>query len=73
MKPTSVMVWAGVGHNMKTPLVFIPKGVKINQLVYQEMLENDVLPWIAENQLRLVFQQDGAPSHTASSSSCCAS
>jgi transposase len=65
MKPKSVMVWAGVGHNMKTPLVFIPEGVKVNQLIYRNLLRKEVRPWMRKNQLDFTFQQDGATSHTA--------
>ena len=40
-KPKSVMVWAGVTHNGKTPLVFIEEGAKVNQNVYrQKILEH---------------------------------
>jgi hypothetical protein len=67
MKPKSVMVWAGVGHNMKTPLVFIPEGVKVNQIIYRNLLRKEVRPWMRKQGLEetLVFQQDGATSHTA--------
>ena len=34
-KPASVMVWAGVTSNgLKTPLIFVEDGVKVNQRVY---------------------------------------
>lgn len=67
-KPASIMVWAAVtsdGH--KSPLIFIPEGVKINQVVYKDMLESQVLPWLLTvyNGDPFVFQQDEAPSHTA--------
>lgn len=65
VKPKSVMVWAGVGHGLKTPLIFIPQGVKINADCYIKMLEDELLPWLEENADAIVFQQDGAPSHTA--------
>ena len=67
-KPASVMVWAGVtsgGH--KTPLIFIEKGVKINQHVYLAMLRDKVIPWVDEviGDSGVTLQQDGATSHTA--------
>ena len=44
-KPASVMVWAGTtSKGLKTPLIFIEEGVKINQTVYRRMLEEKVLP-----------------------------
>ena len=45
-KPASVMVWAGVTSDGRTPLVFIPHGVKINQNIYRTtILEAVVKPW----------------------------
>ncbi|KAI6650908.1 Carnitine O-palmitoyltransferase 1, liver isoform isoform X2 [Oopsacas minuta] len=67
-KPASVMVWAGVTATGRTPLIFIPKGVKINQSVYREsILENVLKPWAQShfgNDL-WVFQQDSAPADKA--------
>ena len=66
----SVMVWAGVTScGKKTPLVFIDKGVKIDQWAYQEMLAENIIPWIEAQDWPhgYVFQQDGAPAHTANS------
>ena len=48
-KPSSVMVWAGVtSTGLKTPLIFINEGVKINQTIYHRMLEEKVIPWVQE-------------------------
>ncbi|KAI6651313.1 hypothetical protein LOD99_5279 [Oopsacas minuta] len=62
-KPASVMIWAGVTAPDRTPLIFIPQGVKINQSVYrQSILENASKPWAQShfgNDL-WVFQQDSA-------------
>jgi len=69
-KPASVMVWAGVSScGRKSPLIFIPEGVKVNQYVYKDMLTDKVLPWVQEQawESSFCFQQDGAPSHTANS------
>jgi len=54
------MVWAALGHNLKSPLVIVPQGVKINADVYLDMLEREVLPWLDEMKVKVVFQQDGA-------------
>lgn len=66
--PASVMVWAAVTANGRSPLVFIDQGVKVNQEVYQQKVLNDALiPW-ARKQFganRWTFQQDSAPSHKA--------
>ena len=37
-KPLSVMVWAGVSAIGRTPLVFVPPGVKINSISYQKLI-----------------------------------
>lgn len=65
--PASVMVWAGVTATGKTPLIFIEKGVKIDQNVYQELLKDRVAPWAIEHfgNNNWTFQQDWAPSHGA--------
>lgn len=62
------MVWGGVCDNgLKTPLIVIPQGVKVNSQVYIELLETQVLGWINEQdwQQGYCFMQDGAPSHTS--------
>ena len=67
-KPSSVMVWAGVtSTGLKTPLIFIDEGVKINQTIYRRMLEEKVIPWVQETvgEEGITLQQDGATSHTA--------
>jgi len=67
-KPASVMVWAGVTScGLKTPLVFIEQGVKVNQHLYLAMLKDSVIPWIERSlgDSGVTLQQDGATSHTA--------
>ena len=62
------MVWAGVtSSGLKTPLIFIDVGVKINQHVYLDMLKHKVFAWVqkAMGETGITFQQDGATSHTA--------
>ncbi len=68
MKPASVMVWAGVMSNgKKLPLIFVDIGVRINRWKYKAMLEETVAPWLTKTYggVPYIFQQDGAPSHTA--------
>ena len=64
----SVMVWGAVFRYGKLPLVFIEKNVKINAAYYKtEVLEKVVAPalWDLYGKDHYVFQQDGAPAHTA--------
>ncbi|XP_045496952.1 uncharacterized protein LOC123695222 [Colias croceus] len=68
-KPDSVLVWRGICSTGKTPLVFVKKGVKVNQEIYQrDILESLVLPWSQQHfgDQPWTFQQDSAPSHRAS-------
>jgi len=67
-KPSSVMVWAGISERGKTPLVFVPQGVKVNKEHYIEtILKGALLPWCKSvySGDSWTFQQDGATSHTA--------
>lgn len=68
--PLSVMVWAGICATGKTPLVFIPRNVKINAVEYQQrVLRGVVEPWSMEHfgQNGFTLQQDWAPAHSARS------
>ena len=63
-KPSSVMVWAGVtSTGLKTPLIFIDEGVKINQTIYRRMLEEKVIPGFKKQWERkeLRFNKMGQP------------
>jgi len=67
-KPASVMVWAAISDRGKSPLVFVPQGVKINKERYiEDILEGALLPWCNSvyGDEVWTFQQDGATSHTA--------
>lgn len=67
--PVSVMVFAlVVSDGKRMPPVFIQSGMKIDANMYLEVLQNKVKPWIEANyspEIRYIFQQDGAPTHTA--------
>ena len=66
--PASVMVWAGVTSRFKTPLIFVEPGVKIDKHYYiDKILEAVVIPWARKTfkSKKWLFQQDGAPAHTA--------
>lgn len=69
LHPTSVMVFAGITYDGKTPLIFVPAGVKIKANNYLDVLKNEVLPWSKKHfgRKRWVYQQDGAPAHKAGS------
>ncbi len=67
-KPASVMVWARVtSDGKKTPLIFIEEGVKIITAMYLHLLSEEVVPWVELEYggAPVIFQQDGAPSHTS--------
>ena len=62
------MFWAGVSAKGRTPLVFIPPGVKVNAVKYQELVLNPIVRGLGKtmfNDRPFLFQQDGAPAHTA--------
>lgn len=66
--PASVMVLGVIsteGHVM--PPHFFEVGQKVNQAVYQEVLNDVVIPWMnnVANGNRYLFQQDSAPAHKA--------
>ena len=66
--PASVMVWAGITASGKTPLVFVPPGVKVNKDFYiKHILEDVVTPWAKKKfgKKCWTFMQDGSPTHTA--------
>ena len=67
-KPASVMVWGGVtATGLKTSLVFIDEGVKINKDTYLKLMKENLLPWtkLTFGEGGITHQQDGAASHTA--------
>ena len=64
--PESVMVWAAVIATGRSPLLFVPTGVKLNSERYiSNILEGCLLPW-AEQHFKdepWTLQQDSAPYH----------
>ena len=64
--PQSVMVWGAVTATRRSPLVFVPSGVKLNSQRYiSDILEICLLPWAKEHFQGSAWslQQDSAPSH----------
>ena len=64
----SVMVWEAVTQSVRSPLVFVEQGVKLNQENYQnDILVGSLLPWAKEHfkKRSRTFQRDSAPSHGA--------
>jgi len=64
--PDSLMVWGSFSGRGLGTLVVLPKNIRVNQYVYYELL-NDHLPDAFERSGAQIFQQDGAPAHTAKS------
>ena len=67
-KPLSVMVWAGISAVGRTPLVFVPQGVKINSNTYRELVLEPLVKDLGKTMFHnqpFMFQQDGAPAHTS--------
>jgi hypothetical protein len=65
-----IMVFAAISGSGVSPLVFVDPGAKVNQEYYREkILRSAVLPWVqcTFTNVPYIFQQDGAPSHTAHS------
>lgn len=68
--PASIMVLGVVSSDgQKCPLVYLKSGERMDAARYQQLLQQHVVPWLKENfpEGNYVFQQDGAPVHTATS------
>ena len=64
----SVMVWAAVTANGRSPLVFVDQGIELKEENYQtDILEGSLLIWTQGHfkKRQWSFQQDSAPSHRA--------
>ena len=64
--PDSLMVWGSFSGRGLGTLVVLPRNIRVNQDVYYELL-NDHLQDAFEKSAAKIFQQDGAPPHTAKS------
>ena len=62
--PAYLMVWGGFGYGGLTPLVFLPPNSTVNRDSYYTLL-NEHLEDSFEASNTSIFQQDGAPAHTA--------
>lgn len=62
--PDSLMVWGCFSGKGLGSLVVLPKNIRVNKDIYLELL-SDHLPDSFEKTGARVFQQDGAPCHTA--------
>jgi hypothetical protein len=68
--PAKVMVLGIVASDgKKCPIIFVPNGEKVTADSYQALLRRHVIPWLSATypEGNYVFQQDGAPAHTANS------
>ena len=66
--PSSIMYLGLIcSDGRKAPLIRIPKGVKMTSDVYIRILAEKLIPWLKRNfpDGNYLFQQDGAPCHTA--------
>jgi hypothetical protein len=71
------MVWAGILYDHKTKIYLKPKKTRIDSLVYQDILDEYVIPFLKlhETSIRtrngtyanIYFQQDNAPAHVSKS------
>ena len=62
------MVWGAVTKSVRSPLVFVEQGIKLNQENYQnDILVGSLLPWAKGHFKKRprTFQLDSAPSHGA--------
>lgn len=58
-----LMVWGAISAHGKSELVFVTN--RIDSARYIQVLENALVPFVDTHTRRVVFQQDGAPPHTA--------
>ena len=62
--PPKVMIWGSMSMNGRAAIEFIPQGQTVNAVKYLEILKNKLKIHMALARCN-VFQQDGAPCHTA--------
>ncbi|GMS78153.1 hypothetical protein PENTCL1PPCAC_328 [Pristionchus entomophagus] len=65
--PVKVMIWGGISWRGATPLVMFDTGSKINNGMYQAVLETAYKKWASRKTFgeHVYLIQDNAPSHTA--------
>ncbi len=69
-RPAGIMFFGVVASDGRVaPPMFVEPGMKIDAPAYQELLRKELKPWVDANFApgTFLFQQDGAPAHTAAS------
>ena len=69
-RPAGVMFFGVIASDGKiAPPIFVEPGLKINAPAYQDIIRRELKPWVDANYApgTFVYQQDGAPAHTAAS------
>lgn len=62
--PESVMIWGSITARGRAGLWFLPPKTTMNAKIYLDLLKEKLPEWMARRGAS-VFQQDGAPCHTA--------
>ena len=62
--PVSVMIWGGITARGRAGLWFLPPKTHVNAKIYLDILK-EKLPFWMQQSSATIFQQDGAPCHTA--------
>ncbi len=69
-RPAGVMFFGVIASNgLVAPPIFIKPGLKVDAVAYQEILRQELKPWVDAHFApgTFVYQHDGAPAHTAAS------
>lgn len=63
--PVKVHVWAGISWEGATKIVIMPESIRINSLIYQDILTTSFLPFLETHYLdgNYILQADSAPAH----------
>ena len=74
--PASLMFLGSVASTGEaSPPIWFPTGFRLSASNYQEVLRKTLIPWMKEvaekHNKDFIFQQDGAPAHTARSTQAC--
>lgn len=66
--PIKIQVWGAIGWKGKSKLHFISKGIRVNSELYQNILQESLLPCIHSISCKPpILMHDGATSHTSAS------